>query len=121
MAILGGMKGGKALIVANLLKDDSAGESVKVSKALESRGWTTTSFAFAGDPSGAPSFTGYDLILCLGGDGTLLYVARLAAPLGIPVLPVNLGTLGFIAANRKDSWLATFEEWAAGILSHHLA
>lgn len=116
MAILGGMKGGKALIVANLLKDDSAGESVKVSKALESRGWTTTSFAFAGDPSGAPSFTGYDLILCLGGDGTLLYVARLAAPLGIPVLPVNLGTLGFIAANRKDSWLATFEGWAAGNL-----
>ncbi|HWR10518.1 MAG TPA: NAD(+)/NADH kinase [Rectinemataceae bacterium] len=116
MGIPSGMSGGKALIVANLLKDDSAGESIKVSLALESRGWTTASFAFAGDPAGVPSFIGYDLIISLGGDGTLLYVARLAAPLGIPVLPVNLGTLGFIAANRKDSWLASFDEWTAGEL-----
>ena len=38
-----------------------------------------------------------DLIICLGGDGTILHVARVAAPYEIPILTVNLGRKGFIA------------------------
>lgn len=38
-----------------------------------------------------------DLVLSLGGDGTLLNVAKEAAPAGIPVCGVNLGQLGFLA------------------------
>lgn len=37
-----------------------------------------------------------DLLVTVGGDGTLLYGARLAAPHGIPVVGVNRGRLGFL-------------------------
>lgn len=46
-----------------------------------------------------------DLLLCLGGDGTLLAAVRLTAPLGKPVLGVNLGGLGYMTAFGADQAL----------------
>jgi NAD+ kinase len=40
--------------------------------------------------------TGCDAVLALGGDGTMLGAMRVAAPHGVPVLGVNLGTLGYL-------------------------
>ena len=39
-----------------------------------------------------------DLCISLGGDGTILRCARITAPLNIPVLPINCGSLGFLSA-----------------------
>lgn len=40
---------------------------------------------------------GADMIICLGGDGTILHMAKTATRAGIPILGVNIGTMGFIA------------------------
>ena len=38
-----------------------------------------------------------DIVVCFGGDGTLLHMAKTATRHGIPVLGVNIGTMGFMA------------------------
>lgn len=48
-------------------------------------------------------YAGLDVVLSIGGDGTILMCAQHAAPLGIPVLGVNLGRLGFLTEVEPDA------------------
>ncbi|MBQ8579772.1 MAG: NAD(+)/NADH kinase [Oscillospiraceae bacterium] len=38
-----------------------------------------------------------DAVICFGGDGTILHSAKLATRYGVPILGVNIGTMGFMA------------------------
>jgi len=40
---------------------------------------------------------GADMVICFGGDGTLLHMAKAATRQGVPILGVNIGTMGFMA------------------------
>jgi len=51
------------------------------------------------------------LVIVLGGDGTLLGVARTFAATGTPLLGVNLGSLGFLTEVRLADLFATLEGW----------
>jgi len=55
-----------------------------------------------------------ELVIVLGGDGTLLAAARIFATVGTPILSVNLGFLGFLTEVRLADLYATLENWCAG-------
>jgi NAD+ kinase len=55
-----------------------------------------------------------DLLLTLGGDGTLLRGARLVVLAGVPVLGINLGHLGFLTSAPRDEVEAALTHWLAG-------
>jgi NAD+ kinase len=55
-----------------------------------------------------------DLCIALGGDGTMLRVGHLCAPLGIPILGINLGRFGFLTEVRKEDWEQALSKVMAG-------
>jgi NAD+ kinase len=57
------------------------------------------------------------LLLVLGGDGTLLAAARLAAARGIPILPINMGSLGFLTSFTLDELYPALEDTLSGRIS----
>lgn len=55
-----------------------------------------------------------DLVIVLGGDGTLLSIAHLAAQKDVPVLGVNLGSLGFLTEVPLDEMYLTLDSFLGG-------
>lgn len=67
------------------------------------------------DSGALPSdVSGAEVAIVFGGDGTMLRAARALAPLGVPILGVNLGRLGFLAGGRLDELDGFLAEIAAG-------
>jgi NAD+ kinase len=46
----------------------------------------------------------FDLLVALGGDGTMLRSVHACAPSHVPILGVNLGRFGFLAEFRREEW-----------------
>jgi len=58
-----------------------------------------------------------DLMIALGGDGTLLAVARAIGSRPVPILGVNLGTLGFLAETAQEELTESLESVLEGRFS----
>ena len=68
--------------------------------------------------SGIPAFEGEaphaDLVLCLGGDGTVLRAVRLLNGASVPLLGVNLGNLGYLSEVEGDGLSDALDRFSMG-------
>lgn len=98
----------RCLVVVNEFKTDASALYTAISRFLVERQVVVSEFRYNGTASSV-SFSsldcaGFDFVVTLGGDGTVLFASRACAPLGIPVFPVNLGEFGFLAGVQASTW-----------------
>jgi NAD+ kinase len=55
-----------------------------------------------------------DLMIAVGGDGTMLRTSHLCAPCNVPILGINLGRLGFLMQLGRDRWHSALEQLLKG-------
>ena len=106
----------RILVCTNLSKDPHLSFTSEILRFLRDQGAEASAFLplVTADqlPEGIPAETlcpdpksyikGADLLLCLGGDGTILHNSKLAAKNGVPMLGINLGHMGFIAELEQE-------------------
>ncbi|MBN1503742.1 MAG: NAD(+)/NADH kinase [Candidatus Eisenbacteria bacterium] len=107
-------------IVANVRKENSGRVAAEIAEWLERRG---VAVSFENEIAALEGRTGFalaelppdcDLVVALGGDGTLLWVARHACLRGVPILGVNLGGLGFLTELSVAEVIPTLERMQKG-------
>jgi len=80
--------------------------SQKLEDLLSSRGVSTWKCSTHDEDTARPQVAGTDLLMSIGGDGTILRAARIITPAPVPILGVNLGRLGFITEISGDEVLS---------------
>lgn len=105
----------KVLIVVNNKKEEAPGILKDIQIYLGSRNIESV-VLMSFDHEDVPDLTGVDLAISLGGDGTVLFSARILAKTEIPILAVNLGNFGFITEVCKTEWIGALEKYEKGVL-----
>ncbi len=114
----------RVLLVAHTGRADIYSTARHVKKAMESAGIELLALAGEGleldlamlaEPAPVPmgERSPVELVIALGGDGTLLRAAEVARPLRAPVIAINLGRVGFLAEAEADH----LDEVLAAIIS----
>lgn len=104
----------KYTIVSNSIKDPELKVAKKLKKQMLQVDADVEIGLYDMDDYGKSDIEGSECILVLGGDGTMLKVAKDTSDLGIPLLGVNLGTLGFLAEVEVSNVKKAFEALLCG-------
>lgn len=81
---------------------------------LRSQGCTTWAGSAWDEPEALAHIAGLDLLITLGGDGTILRAARLGSRYGVPLLGVKLGRVSFLAELHPENWRERLARLMAG-------
>ncbi len=81
---------------------------------LRERGCTVWSGSAWDEPEALAHVAGLDLLVTLGGDGTVLRAARLGSQYGVPILGVKLGRVSFLAEIQPEDWQEPFQRLLSG-------
>lgn len=96
-------------------KPESLELADQIAAFLRSRGITEIRQSSAWEPEAMlPYLAEMDLIITLGGDGTMLRAARMGAAYNVPMLGVKMGKLGFLAEVFPDDWQTPLLSMLAG-------
>jgi NAD+ kinase len=97
-------------IVVKPNHEEAASTAAKLSEWLTAQGLSSSNgFVTSGDPDGPATVAGADLIVVLGGDGTMLATARLMGDASIPVVGINHGSLGYLTDFRIEEMFPALE------------
>ncbi|OYT71293.1 MAG: NAD(+) kinase [Armatimonadetes bacterium JP3_11] len=103
------------LIVYNACKPEAARRAQETAQWLQAAGYGVV---LADQPTASrwsqPPDPNLALVITLGGDGTLLTGAAIAAPAGVPLLGVHMGRFGFIAQVVPDQLIDALQRWQSG-------
>jgi NAD+ kinase len=84
---------------------DTEKESVAIETFLNGRGITAQhGFLYDETMYRQVKQGDYDILIALGGDGTMLRAGHLGGPSGVPILGINLGKFGFLTEIAQDQW-----------------
>jgi NAD+ kinase len=89
----------RVLVVTHSGREEALAATSEAIKALEDCGFTPV---LATDEMRADTLGELELAIVLGGDGTILRAAELTRGLGVPLLGVNLGHVGFLAESERE-------------------
>lgn len=84
---------------------EAATEAAAIADYLKERGLVAHHGALDNESlRGRVLYGEYDMLVAVGGDGTMLRSAHLCAPRGVPILGVNLGRFGFLIQVQREEW-----------------
>lgn len=99
----------KKVSIFSKASKDAKEFSIKLKNWLEKKGIVSNIFENLVDLEKEENLKDVDLLLVVGGDGTLLITARRVARYKVPVLGINLGRLGFLTEVNKNKSFNTLE------------
>ena len=97
-------------------KPESLALAERLQAYLCERGYTVWTGSAWDEPEALAHVAELDVLITLGGDGTMLRAARIGSEMGVPILGVKLGKVSFLAEVTPDDWRGPVRPDAGGRL-----